>query len=176
MKIRLISLSVFLITLLCLAVPAFAQGDRGSITGQITDATGAVVPNVEVKATQLTTNTAYKAVTTASGVYHMEYVQAGTYRVSASVKGFKTAVVEPVVVAVATVVTADLKLELGVTTESVTVSADATKLESSSSELGYTASAEEYHDWPISADEGRDIATFVFQSLPGTQGGSYMGS
>jgi hypothetical protein len=176
MKTRLFSLSVLLITLLCLAVPAFAQGDRGSITGQITDATGAVVPNVTVTAMQLETHTTFKAVTTSVGVYHIEYVQAGNYRVSAGVKGFKTAVVEPVVVAVATVVTADLKLELGATTESVTVSADATKLESSSSELGYTASAEEYHDWPISADEGRDIASFVFSSLPGTQGGSYMGS
>jgi hypothetical protein len=165
--------------LMCLAAPAFAQGDRGAITGQITDATGAVVPNVQVTATELATHTVFKAVTTSVGVYRIPYLPAGDYRVSAVVKGFKTAVVEPVVVAVATVVTADLKLELGATTESVTVSANATQLESSSSELGYNVSAEDYHDWPINSDNDgqRQINSFVFNSLPGTDessaGGGY---
>jgi hypothetical protein len=68
MKTRLFSLSVLLIALLCLAAPAFAQGDRGAITGVITDATGAVVPNVEVTATELETNSAFKTVSTSSGV------------------------------------------------------------------------------------------------------------
>ena len=178
MKPRLFSLAGFLIALLCFAALAFSQGDRGSITGQITDTSGAVVPNVEVTATQLTTNTVYKAVSTSTGVYHIEYLQPGNYRVSAGVSGFKTAVVEPVVVPVASVVTADLTLQLGAATESVTVSADATKLESSSSELGYTASALDYHDWPISSDDDgqRQIGNFIFSALPGTAGDTYLGS
>jgi hypothetical protein len=111
-------------------------------------------------------------------VYRIPYVQAGNYKVSAGLKGFKTAVVSPVVVAVATTVTADLRLELGATTESVTVSADATKLESSTSDLGYTASSLEYHDWPINSDDDgqRQIGSFVFNALPGTTGDTYMGS
>ena len=81
-------------------------------------------------------------------------------------------------VAVATVVTADLQLELGATSESVTVSAEATRLESSSSELGYTVSTEDYHEWPVSSnDDGqRQIQSFIFNSLPGTSGDSYLGS
>ncbi len=178
MKSKVFSLSVLLITLLCWAAPAFAQGARGSITGQITDTTGAVIPNVEVTATQLTTNTVTRAVTSSTGVYHIEYLQPGTYRVSAGVQGFKTAVVEPVVVSVASVVTADLKLELGATNESVTVSAEATRLESSSSELGYNVSADDYHDWVVASnDDGqRQIQNFIFTALPGTTGDSYMGS
>src|SRR5580700_5845299 len=105
-KTRLFSLSVLLITLICLVAPAFAQGARGSITGQIIDSSGAVIPNVEVTATQLTTNVVTKAVTTSTGVYRMEYLQPGSYRVSAGLQGFKTAVVEPVAVSVASVVTA----------------------------------------------------------------------
>ena len=123
MKTRLFALAVFLIALLCLAPPALAQGDRGTITGLITDATGAVVPNVEVIATQLETNLVFKATTTPSGVFRIPYLPAGNYKVSATLKGFKTAVVSPVVVAVATVVTADLRLEVGETSESVTVHA-----------------------------------------------------
>src|SRR5208282_3708622 len=98
MKSILFSLSVLLITLLCWTAPVFAQGARGSITGQITDTSGAVIPNVEVTATQLTTNTVSKAVTSSTGVYHIEYLQAGNYKVSAGLEGFKTAVMEPVVV------------------------------------------------------------------------------
>lgn len=178
MKTRLFSLSVLLIALLCLAAPTFAQGDRGSITGLITDAAGAVVPNVQITATQVQTNSTFKAVSTSVGVYRIPYLPPGTYKVSAGMKGFKAAVVDGVVVAVASVVTADLQLELGAVTESVTVSADATRLESSSSELGYNVSAEDYHDWPISSDDDgqRQIGNFIFSALPGTTGDTYLGS
>jgi len=178
MRTRTFSLAVVWIAFLWLAAPAFAQGDRGAITGVITDAAGAVVPNVEVTATELETNTAFKAVSTSAGVYRIPYVSAGNYRVSAAVKGFKTAVISPVIVAVAAVVTADIKLEIGATSESITVSAEATHLESSSSEVGYSVSAEDYHDWPVNSnDDGqRQIGSFIFNALPGTSGDTYLGS
>jgi hypothetical protein len=161
-----------------LALPAFAQGDRGAITGLITDAGGAVVPSVEVIATDLQTNTTYKAVSTSVGVYRIPSMPPGTYRVTAGMKGFKTAAVEPVVVATASVVTADLRLDVGSASETVTVSANATHLESSSSELGYTATSKDYHDWTISSDNDgqRQIQDFIYAALPGTTGDSYTGS
>ena len=129
MKTKLFLLAVFWIALVCLVSPAFAQGDRGTITGLITDVSGAVVPNVEVSATQLETNVVFKATATPSGVYRIPYLPAGNYKVSATVAGFKTAVLSPVVVGVATIVTGNLRLELGAANESVTVSAEATRLE-----------------------------------------------
>ena len=167
-----------LVAIACLCTPAVAQGDRGAITGLITDASGAVVPNVEVNATNLVTNISFKAVSTSSGVYRIPYLPPGNYRVSAGISGFKKAVIEPVTVAVAAVVTADLRMELGSAVESVTVSAEATRLESSSSELGYNVTSDEYHAWPISSnDDGqRQIQSFIFNTLPGTTGDSYLGS
>ena len=138
MRIRPFLLAVVSIALLCLGSPAFAQGERGAITGLITDAGGAVVPNVEVVATHLQTNSTFRAISTSVGSYRIPYLPPGNYKVTAALTGFKNAVAEPVVVAVAAVVTTDLKLELGSSTESITVSADATRLESTSSELGYT--------------------------------------
>lgn len=179
MRIRLFSLAIIcIVALVCLVSPIFAQGERGAITGIITDPTGAVIPNVEVTATHLETNTTFRAVTTSAGVYRIPYLPPGNYKVTAGVKGFKTAVLEPVVVAVAAVVTADLKLELGSSVESVTVSSAGTRLEASSSELGYNVSSEDYHQWPISSnDDGqRQIQSFIFNSLPGTSGDSYQGS
>ena len=78
----------------------------------------------------------------------------------------------------ATVVTANLQLEVGDVSQSVTVSAEATQLQSSSSELGYSVSDADYHAWPIdSNDDGqRQIQAFIFNSLPGTIGDSYQGT
>jgi hypothetical protein len=178
MRTRLLSLAAVWIAILCMALPAFAQGERGAITGLITDAVGAVVPNVNVTATQSQTGTTFKAVSTSVGVYRIPYLPSGNYRVTAELKGFKIAIVEPVVVAVAAVVTADLSLQVGSNTESVTVSAEATRLESSSSELGYTINSEDFHTWTISSnDDGqRQIQSFIFSALPGTSGDSYQGS
>src|SRR5450759_3383170 len=105
MRTRLLSLAAVWIAILCMALPAFAQGERGAITGLITDAVGAVVPNVNVTATQSQTGTTFKAVSTSVGVYRIPYLPSGNYRVTAELKGFKIAIVEPVVVAVAAVVT-----------------------------------------------------------------------
>jgi hypothetical protein len=178
MRIRRFLLAAVSIALLCLASPAFAQGERGAITGLITDAAGAVVPNVEVVATHLQTNSTFRAFSTSVGSYRIPYLPPGTYRVTAAMKGFKNAVADSVMVAVAAVVTADMKLEVGSSTESVTVSADVTRLESTSSELGYTVSSEDLHAWPVSSnDDGqRQIQSFIFSSLPGSNGDSYSGS
>ncbi len=160
------------------AASLFAQGERGAITGTITDSSGAAIPNVEITATELQTGVETKATSTNSGVYRLPYLPPGTYKLSASLKGFKTAVIETVEVSVASVVTANLALEVGDVNQSITVSAEATHLETSSSQLGYTVSEAEYHAWPIdSNDDGqRQIQSFIFNSLPGTNGDSFQGT
>ncbi|HTQ53778.1 MAG TPA: TonB-dependent receptor [Bryobacteraceae bacterium] len=178
MRIRLLSiLSVFALWLL-LPAAMLAQGERGAITGTVTDASGAAIPHVEVIAQETQTGVESKAVTTDVGLYRIPYLPPGIYRVSAGAAGFKTAVIERVEVAVASVVTANLTLEVGAVNESVTVSAEATHLESSTSELGYSVSEADYHAWPIdSNDDGqRQIQSFIFNSLPGTSGDSYQGT
>jgi hypothetical protein len=169
---RAVVLSLALITVL------FAQGERGAITGLITDPSGAAIPNVAVTATLLQTGIETKAVSTAAGLYRMPYLPPGSYRVSAGLSGFKTAVVQPVEVAVSSVVTVNLSLEVGDINQSVTVNADATHLETSSSQLAYSVSSDDYHAWPIdSNDDGqRQIQSFIFNSLPGTNGCSFSGT
>jgi hypothetical protein len=156
----------------------FAQGERGAITGLITDSTGAAIPNVTVVARDMTTGVETRGTTTAAGVYRIPYLPPAAYRVSASLTGFKTAVVQPVEVAVASVVTADLSLQVGDVAQSLEVSAEATHLETATSQLGYSVTSDEYHAWPIdSNDDGqRQIQAFIFNSLPGTNGDSFEGS
>src|ERR1700680_3882481 len=74
-----------------LAATAFAQTmGTGTITGTVTDATGAVAPDVKITATNLGTGIARTAVTNSTGSYVIPALQIGTYEVKATPPGFKT--------------------------------------------------------------------------------------
>ena len=172
-----IFLSAVVLTLTALGV-LFAQGERGAITGLITDPSGAAVPNAEVVAKDSTNGLEFKATTTTAGIYRIPYMPPATYRVTVTVAGFKTAVVEPVLVSVAAVVTANVAMQVGDVTQSVTVDANETHLDTSSSQIGYSVTPEEFRTWPIdSSDCGqRQIQAFIYNSLPGAIGCSFQGS
>src|SRR5438045_3015788 len=78
------------VSLALLALAAFAQDDRGTITGQVTDASGAAVPEAKVKAIQRSTNHATEVTANKEGFYTIPYLQPGTYNVEVSATGFKT--------------------------------------------------------------------------------------
>jgi len=156
----------------------FAQGERGAITGLITDPSGAAIPNVEVVAKDLANGAEFKGTTTAAGLYRIPYMPPSSYQVTATAAGFKKAVVEPVLVSVASVVTANIAMQVGDVSQSLTVNAEATHLDTSTSQVGYSVTPEEFHQWPIdSSDCGqRQIQAFIFNSLPGAIGCSFQGS
>src|SRR5262249_8996423 len=105
------------------------------------------------------------------------YLPPGTYKVTATLKGFKTAIRDNVPVLVTQTVNLDFTLETGEVTQEITVSAEAPLLESGSSEIGTSTTEKEVHTWPIQIDDGtRQLQTFIFSSLPGTQGDSFLGS
>ncbi|MBZ2180744.1 MAG: carboxypeptidase-like regulatory domain-containing protein, partial [Acidobacteria bacterium] len=74
------------------SVALLAQGDRGAITGLITDKTGAAVPNVAVEAVNTATNTRFETVSTGTGAYRLVGLPIGFYDVSAKASGFNTSV------------------------------------------------------------------------------------
>src|SRR5450631_3793825 len=92
-----------------------AQGDRGIITGTVKDATGAVVPGVRVTAVHLATNTSYTASTTATGDFTVPGLPVGNYQMRVENAGFKTEVVNDIVVAAGATVRMGVALELGTT-------------------------------------------------------------
>ena len=66
------------------------QGDRGEITGTVTDASGAVVPGAQITATQESTNASYKVKTSSTGDYTVPALPIGTYPVRVEIHGFKS--------------------------------------------------------------------------------------
>jgi len=112
-----------------IAAPAFAQFDRGSISGTITDQSGGVVPGVTVTVTNAQQQQR-TAVTDGSGFYTFPNLQAGRYHISAELEGFKKLVRDNVVLDAAGALTIDFALETGAITEAVTVTAESPALQS----------------------------------------------
>ena len=159
------------------ATLVFAQGERGTFNGTVSDPSGAVIPAATVRAVNVGTNVETAAETTAAGVYRMPYLPPGTYRLSVSAQGFKTAVRENVVLSVAQTLTIDFALEVGAVADQVTVSSEPPLLETGTAEIGSYVSKKEFDTWPIAVGDGRrQIQQFIFTSLPGTAGGTWQGS
>src|SRR5438132_12247697 len=91
---------------------AFAQTDRGTITGTISDPAGAVVPNATVEARSAEGGEVYKAGSTNTGNFTIPQLPAGTYELSISVSGFKKFVRPGIIVGVAQTIRADANLEV----------------------------------------------------------------
>ncbi len=76
----------------CSCLNLAAQVLKGSISGTVVDAQGAVVPNAQVKATNALTTTAVSTKTDSAGLFRFNLIPAGTYKVEVTATGFKTAV------------------------------------------------------------------------------------
>ena len=114
--------SVGVLFCLCL-IPfaAFAQSDRGTMTGTISDTTGGVIPGVNIVATNVETGARYETISTETGNYTLAQIPAGVYQLSAELPGFKRYVRQGITVLVAQTLRLDIALEVGSNTESITI-------------------------------------------------------
>ncbi len=135
--------------LLLVASAAFAQTDRGTITGTILDPAGATVANAAVEAKNAETGAVYTGASTNTGNYTLASVPAGTYELSVNAPGFKRYVRPGMIVQVAQTIRADATLEVGATSDTVTVTAEAQLLKTESGELSHQIDYSHADDLPI---------------------------
>jgi hypothetical protein len=128
---------------------AFAQTDRGSITGTISDPAGAVISNAAIEAKNAATGAVYSTASSETGNYTIAQLPAGTYDLTVTVMGFKRFVRAGLVVEVAAIVRVDAALDVGSPTESVTVTEAAPLLKTESSEVSYNIPTSNLDDLPI---------------------------
>src|SRR5258705_160036 len=138
-----------LVLALLLSLSLFAQGDRGTITGTISDPTGALVASAPVEARNTQTGALYQAASTATGNYTLAQLPAGLYEVSVTVPGFKKYVRQGLQVEVAATLRIDVALEIGSATEVLTVTEAAPLLKTESGELSHNIAAQRLNDLPI---------------------------
>jgi len=116
-----VAILVLIVSVFAMAQIAFAQTDRGTITGTVSDPTGAVIPGAHVVATNAATGAHSETTSTATGDYTIASIIAGTYTVAVEANGFKKSTVSGIVVQVANTARIDAKLEVGAATESISV-------------------------------------------------------
>ena len=146
----------------------YAQGDRGNITGTVTDPGGAAVPGANIKATNPATGLTQSTTTGADGNYNLQYLPVGQYRISAEKTGFSTAEQTGIAVQVSNTTRADFELRVGQVQERVEVTAAAPVVVSERSDLGTVMSSKEIIDLPLSLGGGlRDNLAFTILT-PGT--------
>ncbi len=146
MKVRSL---LFVIGLLLLATATFAQSDRGTITGTVADATGAVIPGATIEAKNLGSGTVYTGGSSETGNYTLPQLPVGTYEVTVNLPGFKKFVRPSIVVGVAQIVRVDASLQVGANTESVTVEAAAPLLKTESGEVSHNINTDLLDSLPV---------------------------
>ncbi|MFZ3340674.1 MAG: TonB-dependent receptor [Terriglobales bacterium] len=157
-------LLAFLVLALC--VGAFAQGGVGELSGLVTDPTGAVVAGAPVKLTNSATGEVRTTTTSPAGTYRFPALQVvGTYTLEVNPKGFKSEKVQNIVITVGTIVTRDVQLELGATTEQVTVEAGSQLVQTEDSSLSQNVDRQVWTSMPL---ETRSQNTFI-ELLPGAE-------
>jgi Carboxypeptidase regulatory-like domain/TonB dependent receptor-like, beta-barrel len=175
---RLAFLMLSLCLLTSMAVQLWAQSDRGTITGTVTDATGGVVAGASITATNSNTGVSSKTISGANGNYTIPLLRVGTYTVTAEQPGFKKLLRQAVTVPVGQTVHLDLALEVGEVTQSVEVQAEAPQLRPDTSDLGTVISSQQVEDLPlVGVGEQRSPAIFMILA-PGVtgRGQTYLGS
>ena len=114
----------------------FAQESRATITGRVTDPSGAVVAGAAVRAVNVATNAGGSSVSNESGNFQIPYLLPGMYRVTVESTGFKTAVRDQLEARVSERLAIDFALEVGGVGESVTVTGQTPLLETTTASAG----------------------------------------
>jgi hypothetical protein len=160
----LLPVSLALILLLLVGSISQAQVLYGSITGNVADSGGAVVPGATVIIIHKETGQAREGVTDANGSYDFPTVLAGTYTIKVSKTGFKTTSKDNVTVTLNTVTRADIAVEVGQVSETVIITAEAALLKTDRAEVSAELTSKPLQNLPVPL--GRNYQN-LFKTLPG---------
>ena len=140
-----------------------AQGATGSILGTVTDASGAAIPDASVQVKNVGTGVSQNVPTDAQGRYRAPELNIGDYEIQASRTGFTTVVRKGVTLNVGAQAVVDFSLQVGQQTQTVTVEAAATVVETTNAAVGTNTSQEQMRELPLN---GRNFEQLI-QLAPG---------
>jgi len=146
---------------------AWAQGNRATVTGTVVDSSGALLGEVEVRATNVETGISTVAQSNDRGIYSVLNLPPGTYAVHFSKSGFKPVDYSRITLLVAQVAELNVSLQVGGTSETVTVTTDAALLETETSTVGTNMNGNVVTDLPLNIYGGRQIESFAVAITPG---------
>ena len=148
--------------------PARAQKTTASLLGTVTDASGASMAGVSIKATNLATNAAHETQTDSAGTYSMPSLPAGEYRLTATQNGFQVQQVNSVTLQVDQTARIDFAMKVGNLSETVDVTANAALLQTENATVGTVIESNKIVELPLN---GRNFVQLA-QLIPGVQAGT----
>src|SRR2546425_2765420 len=151
----------FVVLLIALAVPAFAQSNKADIVGTVTDSNGGGVSGAEVTATKIDTAASRSATTDTAGNFQLPLLDIGIYKVTATKQGFQTVTQENVTLQTQDRLRIDLTLTPGTVTGEVTITAAAPLIETESSDRGNVVTGREVTELPLSGRNFTQLATLM---------------
>jgi hypothetical protein len=159
MSMKGLSASVLTLALMLATVPAFAQ--TTSIAGVVVDSAGAVVPGASVVARNPRTGSTFEAISSGAGTFIIPSVPTGTYTVTVSLSGFKTAVLTDVVANVGGPASVRASLAVGGQEETVTVEAKSELIQTQASAVSTTIDARQITNLPLTSRSVLDFVTYL---------------
>lgn len=146
------------------ALPMLAQFDIGTITGAVTDASGAAVPHAAITVTNVGTGIRKSFVTDQNGIFVASSLPYGSYVVAIRATGFAESKSQPVTLNVGATVQVNLTLAVEASQESIQVNGTGTTVDTTSSMSGTTLDSNQVANLPIN---GRDVSEFL-EVAPGS--------
>ena len=150
---------------LLLTPVVFAGDPTGTITGTVTDRTGAVIPSVQITVLNQATNTVRNALTNGDGDYTLALLPPGKYRVTAEDEGFRKSIFSDVTVDVDQTIRVDFTLEVGAASEEIRVKDTPLAIQADTSTLGQVMNNTLVEQLPLNQRNFLDFALLV----PGSQ-------
>ena len=158
-------LACLFVVSLAMSTLAFAQG--GSLSGVVVDANGGIIPGVNVLVKSNSTRATFESVTNAEGLFSVPALDAGTYTVTVSLTGFKTAVLNEVRIAPGVPNNIKAVLEVGSVSETVNVVSSSEIINTQTATISSTLNVDQINMMPTASRNALNAVTF----LPGVNTG-----
>src|SRR5579872_3302013 len=157
-----VSAPLFLLALIPMAV----QAQSASVVGRVADATGAVVPGVKIRVSNLDTNQSHEELTNAVGDYTVPYLNPGRYTLEAQGEGFRAYKHAEFALELDQILRVDIRMEIGATTDSITVTDTPAALNTDSGARGDVTSNAELTEMPLNGRNFTDLAYLTGGVIP----------
>lgn len=153
-----------LLLLLCISASVSAQSTSATISGQVTDSAGRAIPDADIQILNEATGVQYGNKTNGAGIYSVSILPPGQYRVQISKIGFKTIIKPGIVLNVQSAVALNFTLPIGATSESVTVEAGSSRINTMDASVDTVVGPEFVKNMPLN---GRSFQSLILLA-PGT--------
>jgi hypothetical protein len=159
-----------LLALVCAVELAYGQSDRATATGTVTDPTGAVIADAQVALSDVSTGTNFAGTTNKDGIYTIPGLPVGTYTLTIRRSGFNDYVQTGIILIAAQVLKVNVRMMVGSSAQTVTVTGGAPLLETETAAVSMTMEESAIRDLPLNAFGGQDAMNLMLAVTPGVTG------